>query len=403
MKQILDFSGLVLMSLALAGCGGTAKQSIGKTGRLDTMPVIAERLQYGSDSIVVADLSSLDAPVTLRLSDLVETLEVIRLENSDEALVGGGGIWVSDNRLLINSGDVVKQFDRQGKYIGTVGAKGQGPGEYEIAPYDIAVDEEAGRIYLLEFSTDKLLIYDLDGKYVGNVPLTFRTRKGIVEVDTKGNRITVGALQFSGDEPAFVAWTQDLEGNLLGGVERKDLTVVPDYSNEVIKGYSPDGEFTYSLFRYEPSPDTLYTYSDGMLTPEFTARFNDDVPMHMYMSYPGFYVIDTAGKPVEVGEGMYHLPSLPPIVIDKKTLRGGRTQLMLDIVGPVTAPNSWFFSKSPGYFAKCVDPGDLADMIDGADTDADMVTAEDIRRMEEFKASIGQDDNSYVIIGRWKK
>jgi hypothetical protein len=67
------------------------------------------------------------------LEPLFPLEELIVLEEREESLIGGIG-WLSrvDDRLLIvdNIQDLVLLFDLQGRFIGRLGNKGQGPGEY---------------------------------------------------------------------------------------------------------------------------------------------------------------------------------------------------------------------------------------------------------------------------------
>lgn len=129
-------------------------------------PVAAQTVAVGSDSMIVGKLSSVPEPVTLRASDILDDVELVKLESSDEATVGQGFVWVTDKRILIYSDGVVKQFDRSGKYLGKVGAKGNGPGEYTIAPYYMDVDEKAGRIYLMQYGAKDISVYNTSGEYI---------------------------------------------------------------------------------------------------------------------------------------------------------------------------------------------------------------------------------------------
>lgn len=72
-----------------------------------------------------------DSTVTLNVSDLVESLEVIKLDSDTNATVGDGGVYSAGNHLLISSSrQPVKLFTRDGKFMCSVGGIGCGSGEY---------------------------------------------------------------------------------------------------------------------------------------------------------------------------------------------------------------------------------------------------------------------------------
>ncbi len=397
-------------AVLLTSCNFGSKNSNGKklstigdveVVSFDEMDVVATRNGSDDNSLIVANLSSSGDTKALLLSDLADNLEIVKLDDSEEAVVRSGNLWLSDKRFIIFDGNEVKQFDRSGKYLGKVGAKGNGPGEYFIAPYDIAIDEANGRIYLLAFSATKILSYDLEGKFTGDIPLAHAAMKGFININPDGT-LTIGALVFSNNEDGYVVWTQDLHGNMTEGTKADHLAVAPDFSNEIYKG-TGDGDFTYSLFRMDDQPDTIYNYSHGALNPVFTAVFGDKVPIHNYMSFPAFYIVNTVGEPVEVLPGSYEYPILTPIMIDKKTLRGGPVEVVLDFIGPITADHNWIFAKNTDYFSLNLDPGDLKESLQKAIDEQPNLSDEDRTRMTELHESISIDDNNYLIVGKWKK
>ena len=60
----------------------------------------------------------------MSLSDLVESYEVIKLENRDEALIKTYpfGIFVTDNYILLNPDAIspIKLFTRKGQYVADI-------------------------------------------------------------------------------------------------------------------------------------------------------------------------------------------------------------------------------------------------------------------------------------------
>ncbi|UVQ55780.1 6-bladed beta-propeller [Bacteroides fragilis] len=87
------------------------------------------------------------------LSDLIESLEIIKLDNREEALIAtySFGIDVSSNYILIEPDGVsaLKLFTRKGRYVADIGGVGQGPGEYKYA-VNRFLDEKQGRVAIAE-------------------------------------------------------------------------------------------------------------------------------------------------------------------------------------------------------------------------------------------------------------
>ena len=144
---------------------------------------------------------------------LTEELQIVPLDNRDEALVGG---WVrtivSDNYILVSNNRQVpyKLFGRDGKFICTVGSFGQGPNEYQLT-YAEQLDEAHNRIYIMSWNAEKILVFDLKGNPQPYIPLNTRVPKGKLRVNTADSTVVVTTLPFEGSPE--VVWVQDMHGN----------------------------------------------------------------------------------------------------------------------------------------------------------------------------------------------
>ena len=96
---------------------------------------------------------------------MIEDCRIVRFETSDEAMFNAWWINVSDNYICIRQeSNVVKLYDKDGKYLCDVGAMGNGPGEYSMTVYDEIIDEKGGHIFFSPFYGKKIMMYGLDGK-----------------------------------------------------------------------------------------------------------------------------------------------------------------------------------------------------------------------------------------------
>lgn len=384
-------------AIIATSCGPKSDSSVNYTGN---MPVVAQKVAVGADSVTVIDMSATEDINLIKASDLIDDLEIVKLENSDEAIVGQGAVWVSDKRIIINSDSNVKQFDRTGKYLGAVGARGQGPGEY-LFIYDVFIDETAGKIYLAEYNAKRILEYSTNGTFVRDIPLAQQARKCRFKVDNAAGKVTVFAMQFTDDEGAFNAWEQDFDGNVLSKVQKPQLSVYPDFSNEIYASMATE-PMEMMMHRYDTDNDSIYAYIDGDMRPVMTPKFEGKVPMHSNFSTPRFYALILYGTPELKGEYSFVFPDATPFIVDKKTLKGSYANLILDPIGSMVV-NDWLLYRSPDYFIMSFDPGTLSEMIENAPQEHELVSKKAIERMNALKESIDADDNNYIILGRWKK
>ncbi len=422
----LRFLIAIAIAIAAAACGSKApKQPSGAITSLDLDPVIAHKKTIGSDTLTIVDLSKADSTITLKLTDLAEDIRFIRLQNSNSALVADGMTWVSGDRIIVYTDGVVRQFDMTGNYLGRIGDRGHGPGEYTMAPSEVYVDEAAGRIYLVQPGTTKIFMYDAkDGSFIRNIPLAYKLEKGRIHVDTENEIVTVAAAPFKYSGHYAGIWVQDFRGRLKTSATKRHLAVNPDYSNEVMAGLSASpSAFDYAVFSTLTRPDTLYTYSDGKLHPSFTYSWgNHQLPVHEYRSAPEFFALILLANPKYTDaksktkskkgsknvspnqpDTAYTIPALTPLVVDRKSLRGNFAHLMLDNIGPIVIKTNWLQQSTPENFVMTFVPMDLFDLIKEAPQSYEGMDQSVIKAMNQLKDSIHPKDNNYVLVGKWKQ
>ena len=124
----LLFCGVLLLHASCSGIKTSDEKS------LDDCPLVATWKQAGTDSIVVLDVGLIKDTMQIRLSQLVDDLEIIKLETRDTALVKSGYMAVSDRYMLLGSYLMpCKLFDKNGTFLRQIGGLGQGPGEYTLS------------------------------------------------------------------------------------------------------------------------------------------------------------------------------------------------------------------------------------------------------------------------------
>ncbi len=404
MKQL----SWVAIVIALAACSGNEKSRLvgNEKSRLGDLPVVAHQVEVDGQEMTVCELDLLKDTIDLPLSYWVEDFEAVKLDGRDEALVGQGGVVVSDNYILVGRANNVpcKLFRRDGSYVGSVGSFGQGPGEYTMV-YDMQIDEQAGRIYLLPWNAKSIFVYDMEGKYLKDIPLNKKYEKLIVpkgkfKVDAAKNRVAVMLLPFN--YLPVVAWVQDMEGNFLHEVPMNHLGVKPDFSNEVLSTKASDDALTAYVFTFfELRKDTLYHLSleDGKLQPKFTLDFGQrDVTIHDYHEFPGHYVCGLT-NPVQVSERTYQTEGEVFFMVNKVSKKGTFFRVGNDFLDNESIKYMPFHCSN-GYYTLNIEPAVLIERLEkGLKNNPDETRR---KEMEALLKTIDEDDNNYIFIGKLK-
>lgn len=385
----------LMQGVVLAFMSFSCSNPVGEV--FEKMPVIGERVSLPTGELIVADISKATDTLDISLSMLVEDLNVVKLDNSDEALVGG---WVrttvSDNYILVSNNRQVpyKLFRRDGKFVCSIGSYGQGPNEYRNT-YAEQLDEKHNRIYILPWMSDRILVFDLLGNPQPHIPLGIRVPKGKFRVNTADSTVTVTVLPFEGINE--VVWVQDMHGKRIQSIPARHLAVPRDFSNEVMDARNTqDYDFMLVTIMPETRQDSLYhyNYEKNILEPRFTTRFNlEIIPWHGYCELPHHFIGD-ASFPVQVSENTWQgsVPSL--YIIDKTTLKGNFMRLKNDFLN---IP-SWI-SFSNGYYVQNRDPLSLKKELEKALRDKEI--SDKVRlRIQDLLEDIDKNDNNIVLFAK---
>jgi len=123
--------------------------------------------------------------------DLEEDLSIGNEEDENYVFYRARGISVDSegNILVLDAGNNrIQKYDKDGKYLQSIGKQGQGPGEFE-RPSTLYLDTD-DNIYV-EDSGSKVIIFDKEGEFKNTITLTEFTRPIMRElgVTKEGNLI----------------------------------------------------------------------------------------------------------------------------------------------------------------------------------------------------------------------
>ena len=124
----------------------------------EEMPVVAHVETLDGEPLTVCHLDQLKDTVHIPLSELVEDLHIVKLDNREEAMVNIAVVSLSENYILVAGfRSPCKLFRKDGTYVGKIGEYGTAKGEYKDV-YDAQIDEKNGRIYLLPWYGRGILV-----------------------------------------------------------------------------------------------------------------------------------------------------------------------------------------------------------------------------------------------------
>lgn len=394
---------IAIVTGTLSACsGGTSSHQ----ATWEQMLIVAHTEEVNGEPLTVCQYDLLTDTVDIPLSGLVEELQFVKLDRREEALVGGGSVILSDNYILVLASRNVpcKLFRKDGTYINKVGSIGQGPGEYQNI-YDAQIDEESGRIYLLPWITNRILVYNLEGKYENSIPLNlgnsaFLVPKGTFHVDAEKNQVSVVLLPFN--HLPVVAWVQDMEGNIIYKIPSGHLKIQPDFSNEVVAPKATEAlSFHISTF-FELRQDTLYHLDpeQGKLLPRFTLDYGDrKMGPHGYYELPNHYYGYASGMK-QTNEYLFDYDEKRYFIIEKATGKGSYCRIYDDYL--YDREVTWV-SGVNGYYYRHLEPIVLLEEIEEALTKHPEWSEERRTKLEKLKVCIDENDNNYLFYGKLRR
>lgn len=377
----------------LMACSSTQQDCLGE------MPVIAKKVTLPTGDLIVCDLAKATDTLDIPLSMLTEELQIVPLDNRDEALVGG---WVrttiSDNYILVSNNRQVpyKLFGRDGKFICTVGSFGQGPNEYQLT-YAEQLDEAHNRIYIMSWNAEKILVFDLKGNPQPYIPLNTRVPKGKFRVNTADSTVIVTKLPFEGS--AEMVWVQDMHGNRKQSVAPGHLMVPRDFSNEVMDARNTSAYDVMLLtIMPEAKQDSLYHYNleKNRLEPRFTTLFTGEkIPWHGYTELPHHFIGD-GSFPVRVSATTFQGSAPAYYIVDKTTLKGNFMRLKNDFLHISAWP-----SFSNGYYTANMEPMALKEQLEEALKEENLDESVQAR-IKACLSSLDENGNNVILLAKLK-
>jgi len=218
------------------------------------------------------------------INDLFEDFEYIALQTTDSSLFGALNKLVvfEDKYYILDQRQMRKVlvFEKDGSFSHTIGAVGNGPGEYSLSVEDFTIDKERRRIvFLTQPST--IFIYDLNGAFIEKKIFPYEYNLWNICQYENGFVCSTNHQKAFPDESPYVVYLLDKDFNLKEkrvDAKPEKLSIYPMVSNllEYNGKIAYFDEYTYTMY-----PDV--TNNEKPVSLHF--KFDNQVPFDLFVNY----------------------------------------------------------------------------------------------------------------------
>ena len=141
---------------------------------------------HSINNITTINITETDRPqgelLCTNIDALFDSIEFVKLETYQECLIGNiDKIEYYQNNFYILDKNITRTlfcYSRQGSFNFKIHNEGKGPGEY-ISIVDFTIDHSNNKIQILDFTSQKILTFNLDGKFISEKKCNENTVKHI--------------------------------------------------------------------------------------------------------------------------------------------------------------------------------------------------------------------------------
>ena len=381
-----------------------------------------DKIRNNEEELLSFDVSTLDnKEYEIKLSDLMESVEIVKMDSVQEAFTKIFKVAVSENYFAIHHVNYpVKLYSRKsGKFWGNIGRIGNGPGEY-FQIWNVAIEEADNRIYLVNQGRNQIYSYDLNGNFHEDETIHLANGQEFERCkaffDKNKDRIIIFQTPYvsyqrsnnSLPEVGNLCLVQNFSGRLINKIPSAQYQV-PRNDSEVwayhIDSRSPIyqcGIIPYydcrkdTIYHYNVETNELYpVYTSNMYTDKLTIVFSKETPLHYY-TYQQTYRKGTMVNPeFRTGYKLFQ--------VDKKTGKGQYIRVVNDYLGGIEFDvDYWFHDIRDDYVVYYWEPLVLLEHLEEA-LDNNEMTTEVRERVLQLKDSLDENDNNVMMICKFKK
>jgi hypothetical protein len=337
-------------------------------------------------TMAVFSLNELKSDTTiLPLSSFVESCSLVQLETNDDAFFRPWFTTVTDKYIGIRQqgSRPYMLFERSGKFVGSIGSIGQGPGEYSGSLYDDFIDEKNELIYLAPFFSDKILVYRTSGEYVKTISTVQRMMKP--KIFLSDGILTVLHMPLP-DDKAMVVQYNVSTGEVLNQLTPPSHLIVQNADGEIFNTRN-----TLAIFDFvHTGSDTLYHFDvkNNAILPVFMMTFNSsEKPYKQYFQLNKDLFFTNV-----FGRGL--------VATDLKNKSSSYIKVVNDYYGNMPAP-TYVVQLRNGYWVHNIQPEQLKDDIENRLSQSSC-TENDKQALQKLLSTLKENTNNVVLIGKLK-
>ncbi|GHV57596.1 hypothetical protein FACS1894182_06850 [Bacteroidia bacterium] len=236
---------------------------------------------------------------SLPLSEITEELVAIELELTDESFINTDyivRIIVSEDEVIVAELNKILVFSKDGKFIRSIGSRGQGPGEYNYIQ-NLAIDKKSQCLFIINSAPGKIICYDLNGKYLkeSHKPIQSAGLTALIDINYIKDELLLVVEQENGDftkglnlHSAVYQLNDNLQvidSTTIRNIYLENLNLLTSlYMNRdfMLHGGTSDylyyGDFYTTQDNSEQRAlcDTLYRFEDNHLVPDLKLKFKNN-------------------------------------------------------------------------------------------------------------------------------
>ena len=272
---------LLLLPFLLLSCGGKKN-----SGQLSDTAVQIVKPEFPQ---IVPFETGIETEQEILLSEIADSIRYIPLETNNKCLMNRlrtTNILQTKDYFFLPWIEKLFQYTRDGKFVRTIGRKGNGPGEFNWI-MQIDVDEEKGLVYMLTTSA-KINIYSIEtGKFVRAMKTPSMEAGDFAMLRTQ-DTIAATFIRNNNGRRKERIYLSDLKGDTLKIFNRWDLFEL----NSSYSWMMSSDEDRY-MFHYKNNTcykeyynDTLFTITPDSLEPRYIFQMGKyALPMECRFEY----------------------------------------------------------------------------------------------------------------------
>lgn len=166
MKYVALIANTAILLVLVAGCSSNPKKD-----KPDSLDGGNEK----NPAIIKLADGLKKASKALKVSDIADKIEYVKLETTEESILGRGlKVFPFDDGFLIRDNtESLFLFDSNGKFKWKLNNEGRGPAEFVIMPSEIGIDQKQREIVMPDGK--KVHIYDFNGQFKRTLNFPFNS------------------------------------------------------------------------------------------------------------------------------------------------------------------------------------------------------------------------------------